>query len=138
MPAVTNPQRRMSKHSYWAAWKRILTASGLVHVGTHGIRHRAATDIANSGIPLKVGMTLTAHKTVTMFMRYVHVEDDQVRAAAEIVADRRATIIRSKGKAPSPWLNRPPDTLPAGGKVVRPPMPYSGSGVPLRRAANDR
>ena len=27
----------------------------------------AATDIANSGIPIKVGMALTAHKTVTQF-----------------------------------------------------------------------
>jgi len=25
---------------------------------------------------VKVGMALTAHKTVTMFMRYVHTEDD--------------------------------------------------------------
>jgi len=37
--------------------------AGVSHVGTHGIRHRAATDIANSGIPVKVGMALTAHKT---------------------------------------------------------------------------
>ena len=57
------------------------------HVGTHGIRHRAATDIANSGVPIKVGMALTAHKTVTQFMTYVHTEDDPVRAAAEKVAN---------------------------------------------------
>lgn len=136
VPGITNPQRSMSKHSYWEAWRRILAASGIAHVGTHGIRHRAATDIANSGIPLKVGMTLTAHKTVTMFMRYVHVEDDQVRAAAEVVADRRAAIIRSKGRAPSPWLAKPLDTLPAGGKVV--PPPASRSVPAMRRAANDR
>jgi integrase len=60
--------------------------------GTHGIRHRSATDIANSGIPVKVGMALTAHKTVAMFMRYVHTEDKPVRQAAELVANRRKTI----------------------------------------------
>lgn len=49
-----------------------LKAAGAAHVGTHGIRHRSATDIANSGIPVKVGMALTAHKTAAMFMRYVH------------------------------------------------------------------
>lgn len=120
VPAVTKPSRPMSKHSYWEAWKRILAACGIAHIGTHGIRHRAATDIANSGIPLKVGMTLTAHKTVTMFMRYVHVEDDQVRAAAEIVANRRAAIIQSKGQATSPLNDTPTAMLPAGGKVLPP------------------
>ena len=61
-------------------------------MGTHGIRHCSATDIANSGIPVKVGMALTAHKTVAMFMRYVHTEDDPIRQAAELVTNRRKTI----------------------------------------------
>jgi hypothetical protein len=42
---------------------------------------------------VKVGMALTAHKTVTMFMRYVHTEDDPVRAAADAVAVRRQGLI---------------------------------------------
>ena len=45
-------------------------------------------------------MVLTAHKTVTMFMRYIHTEDDPVREAAELVANRRKTITgapRAKG-----------------------------------------
>ncbi len=69
-------------------------------VGTHGIRHRSATDIANSGVPLKVGMALTAHKTVAMFMRYVHTEDDPVRQAAELVATRRQTITKARQRQP--------------------------------------
>lgn len=62
------------------------------------MRHRSATDIANSGVPVKVGMALTTHKTVTMFMRYVHTEDDPIRAADDAVAQRRLTLI---GGAPS-------------------------------------
>lgn len=31
-------------------------------------------------------MALTAHKTVAMFMRYAHIEDDPMREAAELVA----------------------------------------------------
>jgi integrase len=81
-PAIFDPNRPMSKHTYSKGWRRILRRAGLARVDTHGIRHRSATDIANSGIPVKVGMALTAHKTVTMFMRYVHTEDDPVRAAA--------------------------------------------------------
>jgi hypothetical protein len=42
---------------------------------------------------VKVGMALTAHKTVTMFMRYVHSEDNPIRAAADAVALRRKSMI---------------------------------------------
>ena len=66
-------------------------------MGTHGIRHRAATDIANAGIPVKVGMALTAHKTVAMFMRYIHLEDDPVCEAADKVASRRRETIGNAG-----------------------------------------
>ncbi len=65
-------------------------------VGTHGIRHRSATDIANLGIPVKVGMALTAHKTVAMFMRYVHTEDNPVRKAVELVASRRKSVVGTR------------------------------------------
>lgn len=65
-------------------------------VGTHGTRHPSATDIANSGIPVKVGMALTAQKTVAMFMRYVHTEDDPVRKAAELVASRRKSVVGTR------------------------------------------
>ena len=41
----------------------------------HGVRHRSVTDIANSDIPFKVGMVLTADKAMGQFMHYVHAED---------------------------------------------------------------
>jgi len=93
VPCVSAPERPMSQNTYANAWKRILKRTNIPHVGTHGIRHRATTEIANSGVPIKVGMQLTAHKTVTQFMRYVHTEDDPVRAAAETVAARRRVML---------------------------------------------
>ena len=93
IPAIFDGSQPMTKNTYWAGWKRILERAGLPHCGTHAVRHRAATDIANSGVPVKVGMALTAHKTVTMFMRYVHTEDDPIRAAAETVAARRKSVV---------------------------------------------
>ncbi|MCY1293978.1 Phage integrase family protein [compost metagenome] len=97
-PATRNHEKPLSPHAYYSAWRRILDRAGVPRVGTHGIRHRSATDIANSGIPVKVGMALTAHKTVAMFMRYVHTEDDPVRKAAELVANRRKTVISARQK----------------------------------------
>jgi hypothetical protein len=44
-------------------------------------------------------MQLTAHKTVTQFMRYVHTEDDPVRAPAEVVALRRRTMLEAANGA---------------------------------------
>jgi integrase len=116
-PSIFDPNLPMSKHTYWHGWRRVLERAGLPHIGTHGIRHRAATDIANSGIPVKVGMALTAHKTVTMFMRYVHTEDDPIRAAAEAVTQRRQSLV--------------------GGAVLPPPAPPVAALAPTPPIAPD-
>ena len=97
LPSPSHAGKHLTTGEYYGGWSRALKAAGATHVGTHGIRHRSATDIANSGIPVKVGMALTAHKTVVMFMRYVHTEDKPVRAAAELVANRRKTITGMQG-----------------------------------------
>ncbi len=91
LPSPRNPLTHLTYGDYYGGWTRTLKAAGAPNVGTHGIRHRSSTDIANSGIPVKVGMVLTAHKTETMFMRYIHAEDYPVREAAELVANRLKT-----------------------------------------------
>jgi integrase len=102
VPSILQPDRPMSQYTYSEGWKRILERAEIPHVGTHGIRHRTTTEIANSGVPVKVGMQLTGHKTVTQFMRYVHTEDDPVRAAAETVASRRRIVISGQRSSPQP------------------------------------
>jgi integrase len=119
VPSIFDPARSMRGPTYSHGWTRILERACLPHCGTHAIRHRAATDIANSGVPLKVGMALTAHKTVTMFMRYVHTEDDPIRAAAEVVsAHRRNLVTRLSATAPPAEADRA-STAPA----LRPSAP---------------
>lgn len=93
VPSIFDQAKPMSNNTYAKGWARILERADVLHIGTHGIRHRATTEIANSGVPIKVGMQLTAHKTVTQFMRYVHTEDNPVRAAAELVATRRRSVL---------------------------------------------
>lgn len=93
VPALSGADQPLSYHTYAKGWTRILARVAVPHVGSHGIRHRAATEIANSGVPIKVGMQLTAHKTVAQFMQYVHTEDDAVRAAAEKVAQLRQAAL---------------------------------------------
>lgn len=60
-------------------------------------------------------MALTAHKTVTMFMRYVHAEDDPIRAAAEAVSARRRSLVGGVAPPPPPTPEpspAPPQLLP--------------------------
>ena len=127
VPAIFKPNLPMPEHTYNGGWRRILERAGIPHCGTHAIRHRAATDIANSGVPTKIGMALTAHKTVTMFMRYVHPEDEAVRAAADLVAARRQDLTGStQHQGDLSHLDRPALALP-------PPRTAVGAYRPLRR-----
>lgn len=131
-PSIFDPNLPMSKHTYYHGWKRILERAGLPHIGTHGIRHRSATDIANSGVPVKVGMALTAHKTVTMFLRYVHTEDDPIRAAAEAVAQRRQALIGGAAAVPASILiSEPTATPPTIAPEPAEALPGAGDQKPL-------
>jgi len=62
LPLPNDSNKRLSYGEHYSAWARVLKAAGMPHVGTHGIRHRSATDIANSGVPIKE-CTKTALKT---------------------------------------------------------------------------
>ena len=78
-PAIRDPSRRpLGKFTYSHAWRRLLKLAGVPHAGTHAIRHRAATDIANSITNVRTGMAMTGHQTVAMFMRYVHPEREHI------------------------------------------------------------
>jgi integrase len=79
----------LSERTLQHAWERLLRKAEVPHCGLHSIRHRAATEIANSGLPLQVGMKLTGHRTVTTYSRYLHTEREQVKEAAEMVAKGR-------------------------------------------------
>lgn len=95
IPAVEDERERLSYQTYWRAWQRILEGSNVSHVGTHAVRQRAATDIANSGVPIKVGMALTGHRDLQVFMKYVHIVDNQVHDAINLVESNRRTTIKS-------------------------------------------
>jgi integrase len=124
-PSIFDPKKPMPKHTYYKGWKRILQRAGIEHMGTHGMRHRATTDIANSGIPVKVGMALTGHKTVTMFMRYVHTEDGPVRDAAELVSARRQAITAERHPSPTSALAAQSQPIPHAASIEAPANPAS-------------
>ncbi len=85
--------------SITTGWSRALNAAGMPCAGTCRIRHRSATDMANSGILAKVSLMLTANRTAGIFTRYVHTEDDPMRKATELVANWRVIIIGAQPSA---------------------------------------
>jgi len=56
-PSIYDKDIPLSEGTYYNSWRRILQRAKVPPVGTHGIRHRAATDIANSGIPALNSLT---------------------------------------------------------------------------------
>lgn len=93
-PAIQDPDKPLSPDTYYkSGWKRILEIAEVAHCGTHHVRHRAATDIANAVDNVRTGMQMTGHKTVQMFMRYVHPEEERIRAAQKkIIRDRKRIL----------------------------------------------
>ena len=72
-------------------WGMVRKRCGFEDVRCHGLRHTFASQAVLNGIPLPVVAKLLGHSTVSMTLRYAHVADHEVAAAA----DRIGTIIAS-------------------------------------------
>lgn len=65
----------------------------------HLIRHYfASKTYSDKSIPLPVQMAIVGHSSVATAMRYAHVDRDEVKAAAEGAAKRRAAGVKAAGR----------------------------------------
>jgi integrase len=75
--------------SFKNAWLAAVTRAGLPELQFHDFRRSAARNLSRSGVPERVIMAITGHKTRAMFDRYNIVsETDLTDAAAKIKAYR--------------------------------------------------
>ncbi len=64
-------------------WRALLKAAGVKHYRLHDARHSAATMMLSQGVDVRVVMAILGHSQLSVTMRYQHVVDPVMVAAAE-------------------------------------------------------
>ena len=59
----------------------------------HDLRHTHASHAVMNGVPLPVVARMLGHSNVSMTLRYAHLGDSEIKAAAERVGQAIATIL---------------------------------------------
>ena len=90
-PSPRDPARPRS--SELTLWYRIRREAGIGDVRLHDLRHTVASHAVMNGVPVPVVARLLGHSNVKMTMRYAHLADRDVEAAAERVGDAVARIM---------------------------------------------
>ena len=89
-PSPRDPAR--PHHRNLPLWNRVRKEAGLEDVRLHDLRHTMATHAVMNGVPVPVVSRLLGHSSVRMTLRYAHLADRDVEAAAERVG---AAMVRA-------------------------------------------
>ena len=76
----------LSTRSFMDALEMAAAESGLEGVSSHSFRRSALTSAHNAGVPLRVLMALSGHKSMSALQRYLEVTPAQREAAAAAFA----------------------------------------------------
>ena len=84
-PSPGNKKKHRSANSLDRIWKLARKQAGIEDVRLHDLRHSVASQAVLKGVPLPVVARLLGHSQVSMTLRYAHVAEREVEAAAERV-----------------------------------------------------
>ena len=90
-PSPRNPARPQSRNL--GLWYRVRREARIEDVRLHDLRHTVASQAVARGVPLPTVAKMLGHSQPTMTLRYAHVGDHEVEAAAERVGTIIAAVI---------------------------------------------
>ena len=93
-PSPRNPARPRGPHLPF--WYRVRREAGIEDVRLHDLRHTMASHAVMNGVPIPVISRLLGHSNVQMTLRYAHLADRDIEAAAERVGEAMMAIMVSK------------------------------------------
>lgn len=92
-PSLDDPMQPVT--GYPSLWSLVRKRAGIADVRLHDLRHTYASHAVLNGIPLPTVAKLLGHRQLSMTLRYAHVADREVEAAAERVGNALGAIMES-------------------------------------------
>ena len=80
-------------------WYRVRREAGIEDVRLHDLRHTMASHAVMNGVPVPVVSRLLGHSNVRMTLRYAHLADRDIEAAAERVGTEMARVMAGEPTA---------------------------------------
>ena len=74
-------------------WQSVRQEAGIEDVRLHDLRHNYASHAVMNGVPVPVVSRLLGHTSVRMTLRYIHMDDRDIRAAAERIGEAMAGLM---------------------------------------------
>ena len=90
-PSPLNPSRPRGAHL--TLWYRVRREAGIEDARLHDLRHSHASHAVMNGVPVPVVSRLLGHSNVRMTLRYAHLGDREIEAAAERVGQSIAAVM---------------------------------------------
>ena len=114
-----------------ALWNRTRKEAGIEDVRVHDLRHTVASQAVAKGVALSTVARMLGHSDPKMTLRYAHVSDRDVEAAAERIGKVIETAMETDRAIDGAPSRRSP-ARPTGGIPKRRSAPTPSSGAPGR------